>query len=133
MFGLDEMHLFGHGISYQLVCLMKGSLHGKKVYLDGGFYLGEGLMGNLFKTMAGSIHPIPPTFDGSFSIPFGKSTTRAVDWIDIARFAIPVLMVPRLPDDQAKMAVLDLVTFMQISLKKEIDSTQLGEMERSKS
>jgi hypothetical protein len=96
----------------------------------GDLCLGDRRLADLFVAMENSLHQIPATFDGSFRVPFGKNTTRAVDWIDIVRFAVPALMVPKMRDPGSKMAVMCLVTFIQLSLQKKIGASQLEEMER---
>jgi hypothetical protein len=122
--------MLGHGVSQQLVGLMRNGISGKHSYRNSGLYLGETVMATLFKTMSDSLHQIPTSFDGSFHTPSSKHTTRAVDWIDIVRFVIPVLVVPKLSNHQAQLSVLNLVKFMQIALQKTISTDQLEEMDR---
>ncbi|SAL97130.1 hypothetical protein, partial, partial [Absidia glauca] len=87
LFALDEMHLFGHGLSSQLVSLMEGGKRDKKDYSKSSLFIGSKETARLFGLMEASRANIPVSFDGAFKKPFGKHTTRAVDWIDMARLS----------------------------------------------
>jgi hypothetical protein len=130
MFALDEMHMIGHGLCYQLVSLMEGGKRDKKDYTNSDLYLGPQETARLFGLMEDSLPNIPTSFDGAFKKPFGKHSTRAVDWIDMTRYVIPALFVPRLVDPLAQTAVLSLISCIQIALQKSISPEDLYRMKR---
>ncbi|KAI8335441.1 hypothetical protein BC941DRAFT_453823 [Chlamydoabsidia padenii] len=101
VFGLDKRHLLGHGIAAQLLAMMGGHVNDEKHDGNGDLFLGVTKVGRLFEKMDKSIPYIPTSFDGSFRTPFGKNTCRAVDCIDILRFVVPAVFVPKIRDTAA--------------------------------
>ncbi|SAM00067.1 hypothetical protein [Absidia glauca] len=110
---------------------MDGGSRVNKNFKNGGFFLRNVVVKKLFDMMENSLACIPTCFDGSFRHPFGKHSTRAVDWIDIARFAIPALFVGKFQDHGARVAMLSIVAFIQTVLHKDLQATQLVNMKRS--
>jgi hypothetical protein len=113
--------MLGLGLSKQLISLMDGGKRQNKDYTNGDLYLGEAKTKALFIEMEESRSTIPSVFTGSFRQPHGKYTTRAVDWLDIARFIIPSLFVPAYSNATTRNALLAIVSVIQIALQRSID------------
>jgi hypothetical protein len=124
------MHLVGHGLANQLVDLVGGNSLKAKHYTKCDLFLGQAAATKIFGDMERSRSLIPTAFHGSFRKPHGRHSTRAVDWIDIARYTMPALFVCKLKDPGAKVALLSIVKFIQISLQPTITISQLGKMQR---
>jgi hypothetical protein len=128
-FGLDEMHMLGLGLSKQLMSLINGGKRVNKHYSSGTLCLGESKTNQLLIEMENARYTIPSDFEGSFRRPFGKYTTRAVDWLDITRYMIPSLFVPIYSAIIAKDALMAIVTVIQIALQVDITNEMLDLME----
>ncbi|SAM03008.1 hypothetical protein [Absidia glauca] len=89
IFAIDEMHLIGHGLANQLIDMLE-------------HYKGE----DRYQQRS-----LPWPNSSSFRKPFGQNTTRAVDWVDIARSVIPALFTSKFKDPETKTAVISIVDF----------------------
>jgi hypothetical protein len=124
------MHLFGHGLAHHLIDMVGGSKYKAADYSKGDLFLGHAAITKLFDGMEESLPLIPTSFKGSFRKPFGQNTTRAVDWVDIARYVISALFISKFKDPDTKTAVISIVKFLQLSLQPTITPTQLTRMKR---
>ncbi|SAL96870.1 hypothetical protein, partial, partial [Absidia glauca] len=95
-FGLDELHLFGHGIAHQLFKLFEGHYNGPNATSDGpnklSFSTAE--LDGLKKTLNDSRPSIPTSLKRSFRLPGGAFTVRAVDWKALMCYVYPSVFVP---------------------------------------
>ncbi|SAM02737.1 hypothetical protein [Absidia glauca] len=110
-FGLDELHLLGHGLCKEVLAMAK-------------------IVKKLFVDMEHSLRSIPTTFDGSFRTPNSKHTTRAVDYLAIVTYAIPALFVNEMVNGEAKHALKSIVKFLQLAQLRSISDQQLDDMDR---
>ncbi|CAO3601492.1 unnamed protein product [Absidia cylindrospora] len=92
-------------------------------------YIGSSSAARLFIDMENSLPTIPTTFDGSFRSPFGRHTSRAVDYIDLVLYVIPAIFVRHFKNLQTRVSVLSIVHFMQIALQWSVSRPQQEQME----
>ncbi|SAM04433.1 hypothetical protein [Absidia glauca] len=123
-FGLDELHLLGHGLCKQVLDLITGITTKK-----GDLFLTNVKVQGLFADMENSRCGIPASFDGSFRTPHSKYTTRSVDYLALISYVVPALFVAELRTAEAKHALLSVVKFLQLAQLRSITEQQLNIMD----
>lgn len=103
---------------------------GSKSTNDYPFYISKQKLKLIGESIAKSRKFIPTSFQGSFDDIITKTDgTRAVDWLDFLLYIVPTLIVPYLPNEGVKRALLALVKGCSIALQWEITEQLINEME----
>jgi hypothetical protein len=123
-FGLDELHLLGHGLCKQVLDLIKGNATKKGDLISANAKVQE-----LFADMENSRCGIPASFDGFFRTPHSKYTTSAVDYLTIMTYVLPALFVAEPRTAEAKHAMLSVVKCLQLAQLRSITEQQLNIMD----
>ncbi|KAF7720912.1 hypothetical protein EC973_005780, partial [Apophysomyces ossiformis] len=135
-FGLDEMHLLGHGLARLLWNLL---LNDKQKFGDNTiteqypFKLKRGVTLRMIGDAVQSSRQYMPTaFQSKWNnIATDSGHYRAVDWLDFLLYVVPTIVVDSLELDETRFAVLKLILACQISLQWEITAADLSTVERN--
>jgi hypothetical protein len=129
--GLDEMHLLGHGQSK----LLYGMLDHKYDHVDcarefGPFNFCDGVtLASIGLAMEKSKQYIPSVFSGNWSnVKNHHGNYRAVDWFDFLLFVVPTLIIPNLRNQASAYAVNCLVQGISIAASWAVRSNELPMM-----
>ncbi|OAD71018.1 hypothetical protein PHYBLDRAFT_148233 [Phycomyces blakesleeanus NRRL 1555(-)] len=143
-YGLDEMHLIGHGIGklvHKLIVLSNTTTSTNNYYprtADGSLLLKDRYTFSLQKKdvlSAGqcielSRSKIPVSFQGSWdNLMLKTEGTRAIDYIDLLLYVVPTLLVPLFTKVATQKALLALVRGCSISLQWNLNEELIVEME----
>ncbi|KAI8098863.1 uncharacterized protein BX664DRAFT_254329, partial [Halteromyces radiatus] len=139
-FGLEEMHLLGHGLTKQLKDLF-GSPNVNEMIPDrnvaGGawktfpFFLDGIKLVNVGEAMLSSRCNIPSeVFGGNWDDIFARKG-RAVDWMDFLLFVVPTLILPHMLDKKAQEVMHDMLLACHLCLRWEIRPYDLSFIRRS--
>ncbi|KAL0086416.1 hypothetical protein J3Q64DRAFT_1834229 [Phycomyces blakesleeanus] len=144
-YGLDEMHLIGHGIGkliYKLVVL--SNTESLEAYWpkseDGSHFLKDRYTFSLKESdvkLAGrqiqySRSNIPVSFQGSWdNIIDKREGVRAIDYIDFLLYVISTLLVPLFTRQTTRKALLALVKGCSICLQWNLNENMIVEMENN--
>lgn len=142
--GLEEMHLIGHGIAkhmFQLVTDLESARTSKYRPSDEEkstrsdwpftFYVSNNDLRSIGKLIP-ECRPMTPTaFNFSFEdIMNGYVAQRAVDWQDILFTIFPTMIVPCLTNDGAAEPVLALIRACKTALQWRVTEDELLTMEK---
>ncbi|OAD70453.1 hypothetical protein PHYBLDRAFT_70627 [Phycomyces blakesleeanus NRRL 1555(-)] len=146
-FGLDEMHLLGHGTGQQLYVALGGKFcptindGGRNAH---GIHLQDRLkhhrypfaldvsLEDIDKAICASRADIPADFTGTWrSLKESNGKRKAVDWIDFLLFVVPTIVVDHFVFDRTKAAVMKLVTACRISQQWRITAANIQETEEA--
>ncbi|SAM09683.1 hypothetical protein [Absidia glauca] len=132
-FGLDEMHMIGHGLSKMLLALFQPSQSNPMV-VDGDnrrnypFFLGPLMMSSVGQDMLCSQPDIPESFFNGIWDDIDKypGSARAVDWMDFLLFAVPTLIVPSLHHSDARQVINNLIKSIHLCLSWKLSSARIS-------
>ncbi|KAJ1912845.1 hypothetical protein H4219_005447, partial [Mycoemilia scoparia] len=125
-FGLEELHLFGHGVARTLWKIFKGEFGNTN-----RMRLANNQISIISKSMKKSRAQIPTTFYGiEKDIEIHSGYFRGVDWLDFLIYIVPSLVLEFLSDDLDKRAIAHLVKGCSLALKWEISKPEIEEMEK---
>ncbi|KAI8335340.1 hypothetical protein BC941DRAFT_326308, partial [Chlamydoabsidia padenii] len=127
--GLDEMHLFGHGHGKLVYNMMNGDFDDQQSI----FKLGNGVtMAKVGQAMVDSRSNIPSSFSGNWTdIKKHHSYFRAVDWLDFLLYVFPTLVIPNIINNEAREACKHLATGLLLASKWSIKKDDLTLISKS--
>ena len=132
----DELHMLGHGMGHMVYKLLDPRTDDWFQAADVDHYPFQVSLPfrqkEFMKKLGDWIVVSKPTCPAAFNYSFDKRTGyyRAVDWQDFLLYVVPTIVVPNLRYRRAKVAVMNLVNAVSISLQKSITSTDLDVMDR---
>lgn len=128
-FGLDELHLVGHGICKQLHKLLSGDYD-----VDNStekLSLSAATWGQISMDLTNSSNTIiHQDFDCALRLPSARRSHRSVDWLGLIMYVYPCLVIPRLPEESASV-VMGMVKFIQQTQQFNITSSDLDDMDEN--
>ncbi|KAG0177303.1 hypothetical protein DFQ28_004336, partial [Apophysomyces sp. BC1034] len=132
-FGLDEMHLLGHGLGRMLWSFLVNEKEKFGSQSDDyPFSLKKGItLRNIGETVEKARQTIPTSFQGKWSnTATNTGHYRAVDWLDFLLYAVPTIVAENLVHDDTRTAIRNLVIACQISLQWECTDKEIKIIER---
>ena len=138
-FGLDEMHLIARGIGklvYDLTTTTISKDH--PFYFDTSdafstypFYITASDLNVIGTCITNSRKFIPVSFQGSFqNVIQSIEGMRAVDWLDYLLYIVPTIVVPCLPNEDSRKAMLALVRGCALALQWELNEQDINDLDR---
>ncbi|SAM00093.1 hypothetical protein [Absidia glauca] len=142
-FGLDEMHLLGHGLAKMLFALVlpvktnKMASRQDKAFPDVPANYpfcsaNTNLLQNVGKDMLSSKPDIPLSFfNGNWDNIEQHQSARAVDWMDFLLFVVPTLIIPSLYHPKAREKLKNLIISIHLSLHWQLHASDVQFIESS--
>ncbi|OAD73079.1 hypothetical protein PHYBLDRAFT_169335 [Phycomyces blakesleeanus NRRL 1555(-)] len=146
-FGLDEMHLLGHGTGQQLYVALGGKFcptindSGRNAH---GIHLQDRLKHHRYPfaldvslediniAICASRANIPANFTGMWrSLKELNGKRKTVDWIDFLLFVVPTIVINHFVFDRTKAAVMKIVTACRIAQQWRITAANIQEAEEA--
>lgn len=134
-FGLDEMHLLGHGLGktmYDLITISLGKSYNSSSKLVPGnpamspFYIDKKDLVKIGRLIEASKVNVPVSFNSKWVDPIKNSGgNRAVDYINFLLYQLPAYFVSYLSNKTTQETVINLVKACQLCMKWSISSEDL--------
>ena len=95
------------------------------------FYISKQDLAKIATSISNSTKYIPTSFQGNFENVISSSeSARAVDWLDFLLYVVPTTVVPCLPSDKCKKAVLSLVRGCSLALQWKLTEEDIDALDR---
>ncbi len=95
------------------------------------FYISKQQLTAIGTSICNSRKFIPTSFEGNFEdIISSCEGARAVDWLDFSLYIVPTTVVPCLPDNRCKKAVLSLVRGCSLALQWKLTEEDINALDR---